>query len=580
MKGFDVNMVSSLSGNTVNLTQETVFSRSPRSNAIDYSTYTMDHNFTFTHDAGYLYPVLVTEVLPGDVFDVNVQSLCRLNTPVVPFMENLYANYEAFYVRNRLIMDKFVNLEGEQKNPYDSVDFEVPMLNSGTSGCEVGSIFDYMGVPPLVKNLEFSCLPFRAYNLIYNQWYRDENLQPWLPIGGTVTGSFDEKNLKYDDEFGQTDDIKNYKLMRRAKKHDYFTSSLPFQQKGPAVSLPFSGTIPVVGNGIALGVTNGSENAGMIYGLTGNSGKSEPLYNAYGKTNGTIIDQVGPNWVRQAIGVVSDPAKSGLVAELSGASPIYISDFRQAMQIQAIYELDARTGTRYKELVKGRFGVTIADATLDRPEYLGGFSTAFYTQPLAQTSAGSSDQTPLANLSAVSSNSSSGHLFTKGFDEHGWLIVLKSVTHETSYAQGLPRMFSRKSRFDFYEPLLAHISEQSIKNKEIYAQGSDVTNDDGTKVDDGTFGYQEAWAEYRYMQNRVAGLMRPNVPLSLANWNLTDKYEQLPLLNDAWLQENPDIKRLVAVQNQPMFLSNESFDIKATRPLPLYSVPSFLGSHI
>lgn len=562
--------------NTVNVTQDTVFSRAPRSQAIQYSTYTMDHNFSCTMDAGYLYPVLVFEVIPGDTFEVSLKSLTRLSTPIMPFMENLYNNFEAFYVRNRLIMDKFANLEGEQKNPYDSTDFEVPMLNSGTTGVPVGSIFDYMGVPPLVPNLDFSCLPFRAYNFIFNQWYRDENLQPWYAVGGTATGRLEDKNLVYNDEFGQTDSIGNYSLLRRAKKHDYFTSGLPFQQKGPAVSIPFSGVLPVTGNGRPLTLYYGKDGRqyepNMVLFKAGDT-------NIYLSTNVSNDGQPNTNQLIQ-VGVAPEIANSGLHAHLSGASPIYIADFRQAMQVQAAFELDARTGTRYKELVFGRFGVKIADATLDRPEYLGGFSTAFYTEPLPQTSAGTSDVTPLGTLSAISSNSSSGHLFTKGFDEHGWVIVLQSISHDTSYCQGLPRMLSRKSRFDFYEPLLANLSEQSIKNKEIYAQGKNVVDESGTPVDEKTFLYQEAWAEYRYMTNRVAGLMRPNVPNNVANYNLTDKYDGLPIANNIWIEENPDIKRLVSVQNQPHFFDNVSFDIKGTRPLPLYSVPSYLGGHI
>lgn len=561
---------------TVSPRQQHVFSRVPKSDAVQYSTFDRSHTHKTAFNAGLLIPIFVDEVLPGDIKRLYSRSLTRLATPIKPFMDNLYLDTHFFFVPNRLVYNKWRNLQGEQRNPNDSTDFQIPMLNSGATGVDFESVFDYSGVPPKVPFLEFSSLPFRAMNLIWNEYYRDENLQNWRNVGGTGTSTAPV------DEFGETDQLSNYSLLPRGKRHDYFTSSLPWQQKGDPVIMSLTGQAPVRGT-IIDDVTQQQyviPKWPNVWNRTDSSDMQIPNSNEavhIGTNNGVPFvkghDQTQPLHL-----MVGKTLRPDLFADMTNVSGISVADFRTAMQIQAIKELDARTGTRYVEKLKGQWRVTPSNAELQRPEYLGGSSVAFYTNPVANTSGNDTD--PQGNLSAFSYAYNQGKGFTKAFEEHGFVIGFLSVRADLTYQQGLQRMFSRKKRFDFYEPLLANISEQAVKNKEIYAQGSNVKNAQGTDVDDDTFGYQEAWSEYRYFPNMITGKMRSQYPQSLDYWHLAQQFAGLPALNSDFIEEKPPIDRVIAITNEPQFISDNYFDMRDTREMPVYSVPSYLGSRI
>lgn len=562
------------------------FSRAPHNNAIEYSTFDRSHRALGTFDQGYLMPLLVDEVYPGDIFKCNGRHLTRLLTPVHPFMDGITQSVQYFYVPTRLIWNNFKAFMGERRrNDQQSIaeEYQVPMLNSGSTGVSVGSIFDVAGIPPLVPNLEFSALPFRAMNLIYNEWYRDENLADWLQVGGTDQAT----------EFGDSDDISNYSLFKRAKRHDYFSSALPWQQKGEAQSIAIGNTAPVIGNGKSLGLTNGITFGYFSGKDTGNDNfVSGPRTDASATPSNNI--NFDTNLAVGSYGVTTDPSKSGLIADLTNVTGFTIADLRVAIQLQALKELDARGGTRYKEIIKSHFNVTVSDATLDRPEYLGGYNIPFSVIPVANTTGTASD--PQGNLSAFAVTPNNEQFgFSKAFEEHGYVIGFSSTLTTQTYQQGLERFWSRKNKYDFYDPMLANISEQPIKMKEILAQDGTILGQSGEPVNEETFGYQEAWAELRYKPNRTYGYMRSQIPYSLDVWHLAQELEPtiqdgvnlgVPL-NQDFIEENAPLDRVIAVKGftddqgnvvhpMPQFYGDTWFDLKCTREIPLYSVPSFL----
>ena len=580
------------------VTKQHVFSRVPKNEAIEYSTFDRSHRALGTLDAGFLYPLLVDEVYPGDIYHEKGSHLLRMLTPIHPFMDGLVASVEYFYCPTRLVWKNFKAFMGERKrNDQKSIseEYQVPMLNSGDTGVGVNTIFDVAGIPSLIKNFEFSALPFRCMNLIYNEWYRDENLCDWLNVGGTV-GFDDEYDL--DSEFGDSDSLDNYKLFKRAKRHDYFTSALPFQQKGTPQSISIGMQAPVIGNDLTLGLTDGSNNYGMVF--TNSTPRLYPKSDFYGKPAGTNNTDVGTSPQNVSLGITTDPTKSGLIADLTNVTGFTINDLRIAIQLQALKELDARGGTRYKEIIKSHFNVTVSDATLDRPEYLGGYQVPFSVIPVANTSGNSSD--PQGNLAAYAQTPAGDRFgFQKAFEEHGFVIGFLSIRSVQTYQQGLERMWSRKNKYDFYDPMLANISEQAIKQKEILLQDGDIIGESGEPVNEETFGYQEAWAELRYKPNRCFGLMRTYVPQSLKYWHLAQ--ELAPhideegvnhgiALNQDFIEENPPVNRVLAVQagsentddgisdapsaTRSQFFGDSWFTLRCTRELPLYSVPAFL----
>jgi hypothetical protein len=535
---------------SVNRSTQHLFSQIP-STQIPRSVFDRSHGYKTTFDSGFLVPFYVDEVLPGDSFKLTATLFARLATPIVPFMDNLYLETFFFFVPNRLVWDNWQKFNGEQKNPTDSTDFLIPTV-SGTN-VQNQTLWDYFGLPTNVsKALKVNALPFRAYNLIFNEWFRDENLQESLKV---PTGD-------------GPDNLSDYSLVRRGKRHDYFTSCLPWPQKGPGVEISIGGhanlnaTISSTGTGIP---TFNSSTGGLVvddslYGIQQESGSvTQNVYHA-------IVDNLSAPTYRQLSW--KDPALSvsGIV-DLSTATPISINDLRQAFQIQKLYERDARGGTRYTEILRSHFGVISPDARLQRPEYLGGSSARISINPVQQTSA-TNDTTPQGNLAAFGVVSDSFHGFSKSFVEHGYVFGFVNVRADLTYQQGLNRMWSRQGRFDFYWPVLAHLGEQAVLNKEIYAQG--------TADDDKVFGYQERYAEYRYYPGQITGKFRSTDSQPLDSWHLAQKFSSLPTLSSQFIQDNPPVERVVAVTSEPQFLFDSYIRLKCARPMPVYSVPGLV----
>lgn len=523
------------------------FSQIPRAE-IQRSSFNRSHGYKTTFDSGYLVPFYVDEVLPGDTFNLKCSLFARLATPIVPFMDNMFMETFFFFVPNRLLWDNWQKFNGEQENPGDSTDFLIPTIKN-TGSFEVGSIADYFGIPTGVNNLEVNALPFRAYNLIYNEWFRDENLQKSLPV---------EKG-------DGPDDVAAYKLVRRGKRHDYFTSALPWPQKGPGVDISLTGDAPVFGNGNSIRLTRGP---GTILSM-GVDGSSRIYLGSNTSVIGSSLTEGAGSPTAVVAGVVrkSDKVDSGLYADLSDVTAITINSLRQAFQIQRLYERDARGGTRYTEILRAHFGVVSPDARLQRPEYLGGSSSPININPVQQTSS-TNDTTPQGNLAAYGLTSSRIHGFTKSFVEHGYIVGLVNVRADLTYQQGLQRMWSRQTRFDFYWPALAHLGEQAVFNKEIYAQG--------TAADDDVFGYQERYAEYRYYPSLITGKFRSTYAQPLDMWHLSQKFDSLPTLSAQFIEDNPPVSRVIAVQDEPQFLLDTYFSLNCVRPMPVYSVPGLV----
>jgi hypothetical protein len=503
------------------------FSRVPQAE-IQRSTFNRSHGLKTTFDAGYLVPIFVDEVVPGDSFNLKAHGFGRLATPIYPVMDNLYVETFFFFVPNRLIWDNWEKFNGAQDNPGDSTSYLVPQLTLGLSESIAGdSLYDYMGLPTGVNGIAFNNLHGRAYNLCYNEWFRDENLQDSVTV----------------DKGDGPDNISDYTLLKRGKRHDYFTSCLPWPQKGDAVSLPLGQSAPIatdVNLAEDVGVWSTSQNQWQRLQSTG-------------------------TWVQ--LSSSTDVEEDQLYADLSTATAATINQLREAFQIQRLYERDARGGTRYTEILQSHFGVTSPDARLQRPEYLGGGKTPVSMQPIPQTS--STDATsPQGNLSAMGTVGVQGHGFSKSFVEHGVIIGMACVFADLTYQQGMNRMWSRRDRWDFYWPALAHLGEQAVLNEEIYTQG--------TSADQDVFGYQERYAEYRYKPSQITGKMRSNASGSLDVWHLSQDFSSVPVLNASFIEENPPIDRVVALPTEPDLLFDWYFDMKCTRPMPTYSVPGLI----
>ena len=509
------------------------FSRVPKAD-IQRSVFNRDHGLKTTFDAGYLVPIFYDEALPGDTFTLDATGFGRLATPINPFMDNLYIETFFFAVPYRLIWDNWEKFNGEQDNPGDSTDYLVPT----TTGTAVtNSLYDYFGVP-IDVSLTFNNLVGRSYNLVYNEWFRDENLQNSVTI----------------DKGDGPDTMSNYTLLKRGKRHDYFTSSLPWPQKGDAVQLPLGTTAPITGIGV------GPNDAANTFNVPVKETEGTNTYaNVFNQAAGNI------NIVMEGGGTSDKPQ---IFADLSEATAATINQLREAFQIQRLYEKDARGGTRYTEVIQAHFGVTSPDARLQRPEYLGGGKDRINVNPIPQTSSTDST-TPQGNMSGFATTGFSGHRFSKSFTEHSVVLGMACVFADLNYQQGLARHFSRQTRWDFYWPTLAHLGEQSVLNKEIYAQG--------TSADDNVFGYQERFAEYRYKPSMITGQMRSGAAGgSLDNWHLAQDFGSLSALNASFIEENPPVARVTAVPSEPDLLLDIFFKLRCARPMPTYSVPGLI----
>ena len=521
------------------------FSMVPKAE-IPRSSFRQEHAYKTTINASTLVPVYVDEMLPGDTFNLRMTAFGRLATPLFPTLDNLHLESFFFFVPNRLVWDNWQPFMGERRTPDASIDYTIPQLVSPVNGFVAGDLGDFFGLPTVGQvapggTVSVNALPFRAYNLIYNEWFRDQNLQSPLVV----------------DTDDGPDDPNDYTIVRRGKRHDYFTGCLPWPQKGDSVPLPLGTTAPIYGKGAqgypqVISVMDGQPGGTTARNLQITNGSAAVNLSSNATSSGSLT-----------FSNIEQP----LYVDLSSATAATINQLRQSFQIQKLLERDARGGSRYTEIIRAHFGVVSPDARLQRPEYLGGGHSMVNIAPVPQTSATAVEgsDTPQGTLAATGTVLANGHGFTYSATEHGYVIGLVNVRADITYQQGIRRMWSRQTRYDFYFPVFATLGEQAVLRKEIYATGNET--------DDNVFGYQERWADMRYFPSMVTGPMRSSYAQSLDTWHLVQDFAVRPGLGSAFIAEDPPIDRIIAVPSEPHLLLDVWTNIKAARPMPLYSVP-------
>lgn len=543
---------------------------------LERSSIDMSYGHKTTISADYIYPFANIEILPGDTMTLKPTFFSRFTALQVPYIDNLYFDYFVLYTPYRIVWDSaegsWKRFMGEQRDPGDSTDFLVPQIAAPAGGFGVLSVYDYMGGIPIARvdsvtgfvvnltGFSIDALDFRAWNMCINEWFRDENLVDSVP------SNFDNG----------PDAATDYTLFKRRKKKDYFTGCLPWPQKGPSVTIPLSGNAPVVGDGGNINIWNGTTRYGLgelsdaVHARTSMVDLAAGA--AYNNTGGGFGDVV---WA------LHPTANSGMEADLSAVFAATINQLRDAIQIQRLYERDARGGTRWTEILQSHFSVIAPDATLQRPEYLGGGTSRITITPVAQTA--QSDTTPLANLAAIGVLDHHGSMISKSFIEHGTVQIIGCIRADLSYQNGLARKYSRRTRFDFYWPVLAHLGEQAVLNKELFLQGSAAINPVTSEpYDEEVFGYQERWAEYKYNPNLITGALRSTYgtagapPTSLDVWHLAQNFTTLPELGETFVNYDTPIDRVVTVTDEPPFVVDCWFQLRMARVMPLYSTPGYM----
>lgn len=509
------------------------------------SVFNRSHGHKSTFNQGELIPFYADEIIPGDSQDLKANIFARLSSALeFPIMDNIHLDTFFFFIPLRILWDNFEKFMGERENPDDSIDYLIPQVT--TTGTEVNSLLDHLGIP-LGVEASISSLFCRAYTRCWHDWFRDQNLQDSIT---QYTGDGPESEG-------------HYGILPRGKRFDYFTSCLPYPQKTPAgVGIGLAGTAPVIGNGQPMGLDDGTAIFGLYRnsdsdGLSGNSNNKGPNFSPGDTIVGgsQIEDEV-------SIGLSGNAIDSGIIANLEGSTAILINDLRLAVATQQFLELNMRAGTRYIDLVKANFGVTVPDYRLQRTEYLGGSTQMMNVNPVTQTS--ESGDTPQGNQTAhVTASSRSG--YSKSFSEHGIVLGLVNVRADLTYQQGIHRMFTRKERLDFYFPIFANLGEQAVLNSEIFHQG--------LPIDDEVFGYNERWAEMRYKPSQITGVFRSDAPQTLENYHLAEDFANLPVLGAEFIISNPPLQRTMVVTDQPAIIFDSYIQLRHARPMPTFSTP-------
>lgn len=526
------------------------------------------HVYKTTFDSGRLIPVFIDEVLPGDTTRMSVNYFARLATPIKPIMDNIYLDWFFFFVPNRLVWEHWQNFCFEQEDPDDSTDYVIPTVTAAgnSDNAYIGSLWDYFGLPVNTSgNLSgVSALPFRGVYLIWNEWFRDENLQKSVKIqkgdaNEVLNAARSAEQPSWVFTSG-TSIVPGLACPPRGKRHDYFTSALPWTQKGPGVSIGLAGTAPVQGefsiSGFKTGVVSAEDSSNKLQALAvdGKNGRISgyPTISSWPTNNVTV----------------GGLTQSGLIANLDESSIFTINSLRTAFQMQKFYERLARGGSRYTEVLRSFFGVVSPDSRLQRPEFLGSFTKMVNVNPIAQTSA-TDNTSPQGNLSAYGVTAAKFHGFTKSFVEHGYVFGFVCARADLTYQQGINKMWLRSTVYDFYWPTFAHLGEQAIELREIYAQGSEA--------DTTVFGYQERYAEYRYKPSQITGKFRSSVTSgNLDVWHLSQFFNNAPTLNEEFIMENPPIERIIAVPSEPEFLLDIGFRYTTVRPMPMFGTPGLV----